>query len=146
MEKLSRRDFMQVVRWVLGITGISILATPIIAYFWPKNLRQTPAEPVSIGPKDTLAEGESVTIEFGRYPALVINTSQGLRAYSAVCTHFACICQWDPLQNLIFCPCHDGYFDPITGEVISGPPPTALQPFDVDIVNGEIFVSAGGEA
>lgn len=146
MNKLSRRDFMKMVNWVLGITGLSILASPVIAYFWPKDLSETPAEPVSAGPDDALAVGDSVTVSFGRYPALVIRTSQGLRAYSAVCTHFACICKWDVENNHIACPCHDGFFDPITGEVISGPPPTGLQPFNVDIVDGEIFVSAGGEA
>ena len=146
MNKLSRRDFMKMVNWVLGITGLSILATPIIAYFWPKNLSETPADPVSVGPETALPIGESVTVSFGRYPALVINTSEGLRAYSAVCTHFACICKWDKNKNQIVCPCHDGYFDPLTGDVIAGPPPTGLKPFSVDIIDGEIFVSAGDEA
>ena len=146
MNKLSRRDFIKMVNWVLGITGISILASPIIAYFWPKNLQETPSEPVSAGTEESLPVGESVTVPFGRYPALVIHTSQGVRAYSAVCTHFACICKWDQSSNQIVCPCHDGFFDPLTGEVISGPPPTGLQPFNVDIGDGEIFVSAGGQA
>jgi len=146
MNKLSRRDFMKMVNWVLGITGLGILASPIIAYFWPKDLSETPAEPVSAGYEEDIPIGESVTVAFGRYPALVINTSQGLRAYSAVCTHFACICKWDPERNQIACPCHEGYFDPTTGDVISGPPPTGLQSFNVDIIDGEIFVSAGGES
>ena len=146
MNKLSRRDFIKMVNWVLGITGISIIISPVIAYFWPKNLQETPADPVSAGPVETLSIGESITVPFGRYPALVINTPQGLRAYSAVCTHFACVCKWDPDKNQIACPCHEGYFDPLTGDVISGPPPTGLHPFNVDLVNGEIFVSAGGEA
>jgi cytochrome b6-f complex iron-sulfur subunit len=146
MNKLSRRDFMKMVNWVLGITGISILASPIIAYFWPKDLIETPADPVSAGREDSLAVGESITVPFGRYPALVINTSKGLRAYSAVCTHFACICKWNPDINQIACPCHEGYFDPFTGDVIAGPPPTGLQPFNVEIIDGEIYVSAGGES
>ena len=146
MNKLSRRDFVKMVNWVLGLTGISIIISPIIAFFWPKNLQETPAEPVSAGLKDALGIGESVTVPFGRYPALVINTPEGLKAYSAVCTHFACVCKWDQNKNLITCPCHEGYFDPLTGEVISGPPPTGLHLFNVEIVDGEIFVSAGGEA
>ena len=146
MSKLSRRDFMKMVNWVLGITGLGILVTPIIAYFWPKNLSETPADPVSVGSEDQLPVGESITVSFGRYPALVIHTSQGLRAYSAVCTHFACICKWDKNKNQIVCPCHDGFFDPLTGDVIAGPPPTGLKPFNVDIIDGEIFVSAGDDA
>jgi nitrite reductase/ring-hydroxylating ferredoxin subunit len=146
MNTLSRRDFTKMVSWVLTITGVSILASPIIAYFWPKNLSETPADPVSAGPEDALSPGESVTVPFGRYPALVIHTPDGLRAYAAVCTHFACICKWDPESRQIVCPCHDGFFDPLTGDVISGPPPTGLQPLHVESIDGEIFVSVGGEA
>ena len=80
MSKLSRRDFTKMATWVFGITGISVLLSPVIAYFWPKNLEETPAEPVSAGPEAALSVGESVTVPFGRYPALVINTPQGLRA------------------------------------------------------------------
>ena len=54
MNKLSRRDFMKMINWVLGITGLSVLASPIIAYFWPKDLSETPAEPVSAGLEDDL--------------------------------------------------------------------------------------------
>ena len=146
MNKLSRRDFMKMVNWVLGITGVSILISPVIAYFWPKNLQETPSEPVSAGLDSNLKEGESVTIPFGRYPALVIRTPQGLRAFSAVCTHFACICKWDQEKNIIICPCHDGFFDPLTGDVISGPPPTGLKQLNINIDDGEILIGVGGES
>jgi len=146
MSKLSRRDFLKVVNRVLALTGLAVVASPVIAYFWPKDLQETPSEPVSAGTEDSLLPGESATIPFGRYPALVIHTSEGLKAYSAVCTHFACICKWDAEKGHIICPCHDGIFDPLTGEVIDGPPPTALTPLGIEIVDGEIFVTAGGEA
>jgi cytochrome b6-f complex iron-sulfur subunit len=57
-----------------------------------------------------------------------------------VCTHFACIPNWDEELQQIVCPCHDGYFDPINGSVISGPPPTPLQALIVEVIDGEIFV------
>jgi Rieske Fe-S protein len=82
-------------------------------------------------------------VQFGRYPAIIINTDQGLRAYSAVCTHFACIVKWNPELYEIVCPCHEGYFDPYDGSVISGPPPTPLESLPVNIVDGQIYV--GGE-
>ena len=86
-----------------------------------------------------------MTVKFGRYPAIVINTYNGLRAYSAVCTHFACIVMWNPDINQIVCPCHAGFFDPEDGSVISGPPPTELEPLEIEIIGGKIFVSAGGQ-
>jgi Rieske Fe-S protein len=74
----------------------------------------------------------------------VINTKEGLRAYSAVCTHFACLVKWNLESGQIGCPCHEGYFDPYTGEVISGPPPTPLTSLPVNVIDGQIYI--GGEA
>ncbi|UCF60200.1 MAG: ubiquinol-cytochrome c reductase iron-sulfur subunit, partial [Anaerolineaceae bacterium] len=81
----------------------------------------------------------------GRYPALVLNTPEdGLLAYSAVCTHFACLVKWNPESGMIECPCHEGYFSPSDGSVISGPPPEPLEIIQLFIEDDTIFI--GGEA
>ena len=144
MGKISRRNFLKLTNRLLTISGLGLLIGPIVAYFYPPKLEETPSEPVLVSSTEDLLEGESQTVRFGRYPALVINTSEGLRAYSAVCTHFACICKYDPELNQIVCPCHDGFFDPVDGHVISGPPPEPLEALPVTVINNEIYV--GGEA
>jgi Rieske Fe-S protein len=140
MSKFSRRDFINLSKSFLTVTGLAVVLGPIIAFFYPANLEETPSEPVLVCPEEELSQGDSKTIRFGRYPALVINTTEGLRAYSAVCTHFACIVKWNLDRYEIECPCHEGYFDPYNGEVISGPPPTPLDSLKVDVVDGEIYV------
>jgi nitrite reductase/ring-hydroxylating ferredoxin subunit len=140
MANISRRDFLKLTNRFLTVTGLAIILGPLVAYFYPPNLEEVPSEPVLVGSEDELPLGESKTLRFGRYPALILNTSEGLRAYSAVCTHFACVVKWDSERNTIFCPCHDGYFDPLNGDVISGPPPTALDPVKVEVVDGQIYV------
>lgn len=144
MSPLTRREFMKLVNKGLVATGAIVIAGPVVAYFYPSNLQETPSEPVRVCTLDELPVGESKTIGYGRYPALVINTPEGLRAFSAVCTHFACIVKWEVEKGQIYCPCHDGYFDPLDGRVISGPPPLPLTAIPVNVVNNEIFV--GGEA
>lgn len=144
MSIFSRQDFLNLSKSFLTVTGLAVILGPVIAYFYPANLEETPSEPVLVCPEGDLPAGESKTIRYGRYPALLINTSQGLRAYSAVCTHFACIVKWNPEHYEIECPCHEGYFDPITGEVLSGPPPTPLEALKVEIVDGDIYL--GGAA
>lgn len=146
MSKITRRDFLKIVNKVLAATGLAAIFGPIVAYFYPPKLEEVPAEPILVATEAELPVGKAQTVSFGRYPALVIHTPEGLRAYSAVCTHFACICKWDEAKNQIVCPCHDGFFRPKDGSVISGPPPAGLKVLQTEIKDGNIYVSAGGEA
>lgn len=144
MSKLTRHEFLKLVNRGLAFTGLAAIAGPVIAYFYPPKLEEIPSEPVLVAPEAELPLHSSKTVRFGRYPALVINTQEGLRGYSAVCTHFACIVKWDAELGQIACPCHEGYFNPLDGSVLSGPPPTPLKQFKVEVVDGQIYV--GGEA
>jgi Rieske Fe-S protein len=146
MNTVTRKDFLKLAKNVLSALGLGAIITPIVAYFYPAKLEEMPSEPVPAGSVNDLPLGESTTIRFGRYPAIIINTASGLKAYSAVCTHFACITKWDPELKQLVCPCHEGYFDPQTGEVISGPPPTPLEALTVEVKDDLIYVSAGGDA
>ena len=145
-KKFTRQDFLKLVNTLLAATGLAAILGPVVAFFYPPKLEETPSEPVLVGPESGLPIGSSKKVSFGRYPAIVINTDTGLKAYSAVCTHFACIVMWDPETNQIACPCHAGFFNPEDGSVISGPPPFALDTLDIEIIDGDIYVKAGGEA
>lgn len=142
MTQFSRRTFLTIFNRLLVITGLAAVFGPIVAYFYPPNLEETPAEPVLVGPLAELRPGESKTVRFGRYPALVIHAPEGVRAYSAVCTHFACLVKWDTDSGQIRCPCHDGFFDLGDGHVISGPAPAPLEALPVAVVDGQIYVGA----
>lgn len=144
--KFSRRDFLKVINRVLAATGAAAVLGPVVAFFYPSKLEETPSEPVLVASENDLPVGTSKTVKFGRYPAIVIHTNTGLKAYSAVCTHFACIVMWNPEINQVACPCHAGFFDPEDGSVISGPPPTPLKPLEIELKDGDIYVTTGGEA
>jgi Rieske Fe-S protein len=145
-EPVSRREFMKLVRWVVTVTGLSAIAYPLIAYLHPKDLSETPAKPVKVGRAEELQVGASKTVDYGRYPALVIHTPKGLRAYSAVCTHFACLVKWNPDTGRIECPCHEGFFDANDGSVLAGPPPSPLDPIPVTTdEDGQITIGEEGE-
>ena len=144
MSPITRREFIKLVNKGLAVTGTAAVLGPVVAYFYPSNLQETPTEPVLVCKVAELPVGESKTISYGRYPALVIHTTEGVRAFSAVCTHFACIVKWEAAKGQIYCPCHDGYFDAQDGHVLAGPPPLPLTPITVTVVNDEIYV--GGAA
>jgi Rieske Fe-S protein len=143
--KVPRRGFLKLINQMLIATGLAAIFGPIVAFFWPAKLEEVPSEPVAVGPVGSIPVGESKTIRYGRYPALVLNTPEdGLLAYSGVCTHFACIVKWNPESGMIECPCHEGYFHPSDGSVISGPPPEPLEIIPIFIEDDTLFI--GGEA
>ena len=144
MSDLTRRDFLKLVKGTGIALGVGVFAAPVVAFFYPPKLVEMPEEPVLVCPEADLPVGQAKMVEFGRYPAIVVNTPNGLRAYSAVCTHFACLVKWNPDTARLECPCHDGFFEVADGSVISGPPPKPLLALIPDVVDGQIYVKAGG--
>lgn len=146
MDNVTRRDFLNLLKGTGAVIGVGAVATPVVAYFYPPKLEEMPSEPVLICPEDELPVGESKTVKFGRYPAIVVHLASGLKAYSAVCTHFACIVKWNPGEKRLDCPCHDGFFSAEDGSVIAGPPPSPLIVLETEILDGKIYVKVGGES
>jgi cytochrome b6-f complex iron-sulfur subunit len=137
---------MKAAGWAAAGTSFVIVGIPVVAYLYPKDLAETPGEPVAVCRSEELPKGSSKTVQFGRYPALIIHTEEGLRAYSAVCTHFACIVSWNTADGQIECPCHDGYFDPLDGSVLAGPPPEPLTTLSATVAeDGLIYVAESTE-
>ena len=142
--RVTRRGFIKLVYGLFGALGLGAFAAPALAYFWPAKLEEVPSAPVPVGPAADLKVGDSRIISYGRYPALVLNTPAGLRAYLAVCTHFACLVKYDGVKDEIACPCHAGFFRSDDGSVKSGPPPKALKAVPWFIKDDILYV--GGEA
>lgn len=98
-------------------------------------------------------------------PAIVIRVDEsrlrgatatnGLIAFAAACTHLCCISTWRldrPNEDVLFCRCHDGAFDPynivkdvmldgteyLGAKVIAGPPPRAAPIIPIEIKDGKV--------
>lgn len=88
-----------------------------------------------------LTAGSGKIFRFGNSPGLLIKTPEGkVKAFSAVCTHLDCTVQYVPGEKHILCACHDGKYD-LNGQVISGPPPRALEEYEVTEQGDEIIVT-----
>ncbi|MFC2028338.1 Rieske 2Fe-2S domain-containing protein [Chloroflexota bacterium] len=147
MSDITRRDFLNIIKGAGAVAGVGLIAAPIVSYFYPPTLEEMPSEPVMVCQEDELPLGEAKTVKFGRYPAVIINLEdKGLKAYSAVCTHFACLVKWEKESGELICPCHEGSFNPSDGTVISGPPPTPLLVLEAEIKDGTIYVKVGDES
>jgi len=80
-------------------------------------------------------------LEGSKIPFILIRLTDGtFRAYEQKCTHLACAVYYSPDKNKIECPCHHGYFDANTGNVLAGPPPRPLPHLEVVIRGGDVYV------
>lgn len=70
--------------------------------------------------------------------SILVNYSGTWKAFSAVCTHAGCTVNYTSSE--LYCPCHRGYFSAVNGSVLGGPPPRPLPEYDIQIVNGNIYV------
>jgi cytochrome b6-f complex iron-sulfur subunit len=64
------------------------------------------------------------------------------RSFEQKCTHLACAVRYRADINQIECPCHKGYFNADTGQVIQGPPPRPLPQLAVVRKDGKVYVKA----
>jgi Rieske Fe-S protein len=121
---VTRRNYLRVLVTVSG--GLLAGAVAVASGVFRRHGGGT-AAPAKVA--DRLDPGQAVAF---RYPgeddrALAVRLPDGrLVGYSAVCTHLACAVLWREEDGHLECPCHDGLFDPATGEVVAGPPPRPL--------------------
>jgi len=138
----SRRGF---INWILGTSlGGLVLAVlyPVSRYLIPPVAGESAAASVTLSmkPEDIPANTGQI-FKFGNQPGILMRTPSGeLRAFSAACTHLACIVQYREDLSRIWCACHNGHFD-LNGRNVQGPPPAPLEAYVVNVRGDEIVIS-----
>lgn len=136
---ITRRKLTEV---LIGLVAVffagGVLAT-ILKYLWPASADKSSSSEVKIASADEVATGDAKKFMFNGKAAVLLKTPAGFRAFGAVCTHLGCVAYWKPDENILFCPCHLGKFDPNTGAVISGPPPSPLPAIDIIVKDGDVY-------
>ena len=141
----GRRKFLN---WFLGTAaGAFFIAVtyPISRYLIPPEVEESTAHTVTLALKPQDIKPNSGQIfRFGSQPAIIMRTAAGdLKAFTAVCTHLACIVQYRPDLTQIWCACHNGHFD-LNGKNVEGPPPKPLDEYTVNVRGDQIVVSKRG--
>lgn len=138
---VTRRGFIQ---FLLGFSVISTvigMLLPVIGYLLPKGAAQGSGGPVEVGKPEDFVVNTGKIISVNDKPVILVNSKTGgLKAFSAICTHLGCIVNWDTRKSNIACPCHDGFFNPVTGAVVSGPPPKPLAQYEVVVKDGKVLI------
>jgi cytochrome b6-f complex iron-sulfur subunit len=140
--KVSRRKFLD--RFLTTSFGAFMLSVlyPVSRYLVPPRVEESTARTVtlSVKPQDVKANSGQI-FRFGSQPGILIRTPGGdLRAFTAICTHLACIVQYRSDLSHIWCACHNGHYD-LNGRNIAGPPPRPLEPYQVNVRGEQIVVS-----
>lgn len=138
---ITRRRSIQLLLGFSVVSTLGGIVGPIVAYLLPRSADTGAGGPVNVGKVDDFAPGSGTVVSVNDKPVIIINNKTGgLKAFSAICTHLGCVVGWDEHKNVIHCPCHEGVFNPTTGAVVSGPPPTPLSGYELAVKDGQVLI------
>jgi len=116
---------------------LASIVYPIARFVSPPRVPEATTNQVEAGALNDpalVSQGYKI-IRFGSEPVILLKLSDtDVRAFSATCTHLACIVEFRKQKHDIYCNCHGGEYD-LRGRNIAGPPPRPLTPFKVDLVS-----------
>ena len=143
--RFNRRTFLDSLLAVGFVSTAAAMAYPVALYLVPPASGEPETASAVAAKASELKPNSGKVFKFGNRPAIVVRTVDGdLRAFSAVCTHLDCTVQYKADTSLLWCACHNGMYD-LGGNVVSGPPPRALEKFTVNVrgegADAEIVVS-----
>ena len=140
-QPVTRRGFIQ---FLLGFSVVSTIVgmlVPVVGYLLPKTSNADSGAPVEVGNSADFGPGTGKVVSVNDKPVIVVNSKAGgLKAFTAICTHLGCVVEWNTRKSSITCPCHDGNFNPVTGAVVSGPPPKPLAQYEVTVKEGKVLI------
>jgi cytochrome b6-f complex iron-sulfur subunit len=139
---IERRGFIKLLLAGSILSAVAMVVTPVIGFLIPsKRTTGVSDGRLLVGAVGDIAPGRSKVVALGSKPVIVLNNPQGLKAFSAVCTHLGCIVGYDAsLGPDIVSPCHGGHFSAFNGSVLAGPPPTPLREYAVTVEKDQVFV------
>jgi Rieske Fe-S protein len=138
---VERREFMKFM--VLTSLALTVGQFWIVARNWWRRHRGE-AEITRVAALSDIPIGGVLTFTFPDTQDdcfLVRMSERQLLAYSQKCTHLSCAVRPLVDRNLIHCPCHDGYFDLLSGRPIAGPPRRPLPLIRLEVRGNEIYAT-----
>ena len=140
-EYVSRRDLVK----FMVLTSAAF----VVGQLWiaARSLWRRAAAPLAgtaIAAVDELPVGGAKTFEYppGSPPRLLVRLGpERFVAYDQQCTHLLCPVVPAVASGRLHCPCHNGWFDLETGQVLAGPPQRALPRVHVEVRGGTVYAT-----
>lgn len=140
---VTRRDYLKVLAVLSG--GLAGGSLAVAAGVFERRTQGATKEVVITEQASKVPVGGQVRFGYptSRDPAMLLRLDNDVWvAYSAVCTHLSCEVLWKPLHHQLVCPCHDGHFNPATGDPTGGPPERPLPSIRLER-RGDAIVAVG---
>lgn len=154
--EIKRKDFLSTATFTIGgLIGLGLGIPALIYVIGPALQVQEEQNWIRLGSVSKVELGTptlfKATIE--RKTGWIVNqeeisfyvlteNGQEFIAMSNICTHLGCRVRWIEDQDGFFCPCHNAIFAK-DGSVVSGPPPSPLERFEVKVEDDQLFVLGG---
>lgn len=140
-EYVSRRELAKFV----VLTSAAFAAGQVLLVARRFFRRGEPALPETpIATVDELPVGGAKTFTYpeGSSPRLLVRAGeQHFVAYDQACTHLMCPVVPAVAEGKLHCPCHNGWFDLETGQVLAGPPQRPLPRVLVELRGGKVWAT-----
>lgn len=124
---VTRRGYLKILGVLSGGLAVGNVAVALGAF--RRRTQGAEEEVVIVEDAASVPVGGSVRFLYpGRLdPAVLIRLEEETYvAYSVVCTHLACEVLYREDESDLYCPCHNGYFNPVNGAPTAGPPERPL--------------------
>jgi len=141
----SRRQFLK----FLGLTSLAFFTGTLgvaLKAVYEKD-RTGPLPEKRVASVSDVPEGSSFSFQYPQdgYGALLVHLPGGeFVAYERRCTHLLCPVLYEHDRDRLFCPCHEGVFDPATGRNLAGPPPRPLNKIQLEVRGNDIYAVGRG--
>jgi len=142
---VTRREFTRFL--ALGSVAMAAGSTFMAARAGMKGSVEHPR--IAVTPVDEVKPRGFKTFEYpskGHHAILLRHEDGSFSAFSQRCPHLGCSVFYSEHSDKLECPCHEGFFDVHSGDVLAGPPQRGLAVIELEIVDGTIYAVSGGEA
>jgi Rieske Fe-S protein len=143
---VTRREFTR----FLGLGSLAMAAGSTFMAARASLGRPATASPVlEVATVDAVKPRGFRTFQYpapGKHAILLRHEDGSFSAYSQRCPHLGCSVFYGEESGKLECPCHEGFFDAHTGDVLAGPPQRGLAVIDLEVRDGRVYAVGGGEA
>jgi Rieske Fe-S protein len=147
----SRRQFLK----FLGLTSLAFftgtLGVALKALFEERRTSGLPAHRIASAAEARQRRSIDFHYPDESYPAILVHlpgkpAGEEFVAYERRCTHLLCPVLYQQERNRLYCPCHEGVFNPENGHVEAGPPPRPLNKIRVEVRGEDVYAVGRGES